>query len=109
MAMLNKILPVLLLLGCATDTPTKTVIDDARVDIEQVADEIKKLPDNCRPDEFYKKLEIISGKLDAAEETHALEMRNCQLELDKSHAWNYGLFISLVVAAYLLLKKKLLP
>lgn len=106
---LSKVIPLLLLIGCTTDTPTKTVIDDARVDIEQVADEIKKLPDNCRPDEFYKKLEIISGKLDAAEETHALEMRNCQLELDKSHAWNYGLFISLIVAAYLLLKKKLLP
>lgn len=109
MGMLSKVLPVLLLIGCTTDTPTNTVIDDARVDIEQVADEIKKLPDNCRPDEFYKKLEIISGKLDAAEETHALEMRNAELELDKSRAWNYGLFISLIVAAYLLLKKKLLP
>ena len=109
MAILNKILPVLLLIGCTTETPTKTVIDDARVDIEQVADEIKKLPDNCHPDEFYKKLEIISGKLDAAEETHALEMKNCQLELDKCRAWNYVLFISLIVAAYLLLKKKLLP
>ena len=109
MAILNKILPVLLLLGCATDTPTNTVIDDARVDIEQVADEIKKLPDNCRPDEFYKKLEIISGKLDAAEETHALEMRNCQLELSKSHTWNGALFMVSVILAYLLLKKKLLP
>lgn len=109
MGTLSKVLPLLLLIGCATDTPTTTVIDDARVDIEQVADEIKKLPDNCRPDEFYKKLEIISGKLDAAEETHTLEMRNAELELSKSHTWNGALFMVSVILAYLLLKKKLLP
>ena len=103
-----KILPVLLLLGCATDTPTKTVIDDARVDIEQVAEDIKKLPAECNPDEFAQKLNMISGKLDAAEETHALEMQNCQLELSKSHTWNGALFMISVVLVYLLLKKKLL-
>lgn len=108
MGTLGKLLVVLLLVGCATDTPTKTVINDARVDIEQVADEIKRLPKDCKPEEYSKKLEIISGKLDAAEETHALEMHNCQLELDNSRTWNGFLFMASVILAYLLLKKKLL-
>lgn len=109
MAVLNKVLPLLLLVGCSTSTPTKTVIDDARVDLEQVADEIKKLPAECRPEEYSQKLNLISGKLDAAEETHALEMKNCQLELSKSHTWNGALFMVSIILAYLLLKKKLLP
>lgn len=108
MGVLNKVLPVLLLVGCATDTPTTTVIDDARVDLEQVAKEIKKLPVECKSEEYSQKLNLISGKLDAAEETHALEMRNCQLELDKSHTWNGALFMASIILAYLLLKKKLL-
>ena len=107
--MLNKILPVLLLVGCAAQAPTTTIIDDARSDLEHVADEIKKLPTECKPDEYAQKINLISGKLDAAEETHALEMQNCQLELDKSHTWNGALFMTSVILVYLLLKKKLLP
>jgi hypothetical protein len=109
MGALSKIVPVLFLFGCTTDTPTKTVIDDARVDIEQVAEDIKKLPAECKPDEFAQKLNLISGKLDAAEETHALEMRNCEIQLDKARTFNYGFFIGFVVLAWLWLKKKLLP
>lgn len=107
--MLNKLLIVLLLAGCTTDTPTHTIIDDARTDLETVADEIKKLPTDCKPDEFAQKLNLISGKLDAAEETHAIEMHNCEIQLDKARTFNYGFFIGFVVLAWLWLKKKLLP
>lgn len=107
--MLNKILLLLLLAGCTAQAPTTTIIDDARSDLEHVADEIKKLPAECKPDEYAQKINLISGKLDAAEETHALEMHNCQLELDKARTFNYGFFIGFVVVVWLWLKKKLLP
>ena len=106
MGILNKAIPILLLFGCSATTPTNTIIDDSRQEVQNIVEEFRKLPKECQTKEIEDRLLSVSGRLDAAHETHVLELEKCELELSKSKNINYGFLLGLIVAAYLWLKKK---
>lgn len=106
--MLNKLLPILLLVGCSQTAPTSTILTDARTELIEIASDIQKLPEQCQTDSIVSRLNHVYARLDAAQETHELQLKNCQSEMKEAKAYNYIMFFIIAAALATWLKKKVL-
>lgn len=106
--MLSKILLVLLLAGCTSETVVNHMASDIREDLTLIAEEVYALPPECgEQSKLAQRIELVRERVDIMEEAYIGETDDLKDKNRRLEGYVFLLTFALAVAAGLLAKRLL--
>ena len=108
MAVLNRLLIVLLLAGCSSETVVNHMADNIREELTSIAEEVYMLPPECGDQtKLAQRIEMTRERVDIMEETYANETSVLVNEKRRLERCLSFVFVIFLVAATLWVKRLL--
>lgn len=106
--MLSKLLIVLLLAGCARETPVNHMADNIREELTAIAEDVYMLPQECGDQsKLAQRIELTRERVDIMEESYINETSELMSEKRRFQTYTFILFGALTVLVALWAKRLL--
>lgn len=106
--MLNRLMIVLLLAGCTTETVVNKMADDIKDELRLIADDVYSLPPECGDQtKLAQRIELTRDRVDILEETYIKEADDLRTKNRRLEGYIFTLSVALVVAAGLAVRRLL--
>lgn len=106
--MLNRLMIVLLLAGCTTETVVNKMADDIKDELRLIADDVYALPPECGDQtKLAQRIELTRERVDILEETYIKEADDLRTKNRRLEGYIFTLSVALVVAAGLAVRRLL--
>lgn len=108
MGTLGRLLIVLLLAGCARETPVNHMADNIREELTAIASDVYMLPPECGDQsKLAQRIELTRERVDIMEETYINETNALESEMRRFQTYTFILFWVLAVLLALWAKRLL--
>jgi hypothetical protein len=108
MAILSRLLIVLLLAGCSSDTVVNQMADSIKGELISIADEVYMLPPECGDQsKLAQRIEMTRERIDIMEEAYIKETNALESEKRRFQRYTFILFWALAVLVALWVKRLL--
>lgn len=106
--MLNRLMIVLLLAGCTTETVVNKMADDIKDELRLIADDVYSLPPECGDQtKLAQRIELTRDRVDILEETYIKEADDLRTKNRRLEGYIFTLSVALVVAIGLAVRRLL--
>ena len=106
--MLNRLMIVLLLAGCTTETVVNKMADDIKDELQLIAEDVYSLPPECGDQtKLAQRIELTRERVDILEETYIKEADDLRTKNRRLEGYIFTLSVALVVAAGLAVRRLL--
>lgn len=106
--MLNRLMIVLLLAGCTTETVVNKMADDIKDELRLIAEDVYSLPPECGDQtKLAQRIELTRDRVDILEETYIKEADDLRNKNRRLEGYIFTLSVALVVAAGLAVRRLL--
>lgn len=106
--MLNRLMIVLLLAGCTTETVVNKMADDIKDELQLIAEDVYSLPPECGDQtKLAQRIELTRERVDILEETYIKEADDLRTKNRRLEGYIFTLSVALVVAIGLAVRRLL--
>lgn len=106
--MLNRLMIVLLLAGCTTETVVNKMADDIKDELQLIAEDVYSLPPECGDQtKLAQRIELTRDRVDILEETYIKEADDLRTKNRRLEGYIFTLSVALVVAIGLAVRRLL--